>query len=119
MALSIFKSPTETPWDRFSHRMDRALDSASSAFKARHQRHLRLGSPVKMPGGDDDIIRVPIEVRGGPYEYAIAYLEAHSSDLEKSDSRRMDAIAREAAQAAEPYLDRRPEKPGEVVFRYP
>ena len=119
MALALFKSRQEAPWDRFSRGMDRALDSASSAFKRRHNRHLRLGSPVKLPGGDDDIIRVPIEVRGGPYEYAIAYVEARGSDLEKADTRRMDAIAREAAQAAEPYLDKRPEKPGEVVLHYP
>ena len=119
MALTIFKSKQEEPWDRFSHRMDRALDSASSAFKRRQNRYLRLGSPVKLPGGDSDIIRVPIEVRGGLHEYAIAYLEAPDGQLGKADARRMDVIAREAAQAAEPYLDRRPDKPGEVVFRYP
>jgi hypothetical protein len=119
MALAFFKSRQEEPWDRFSHRMDRALDSASSAFKTRHNRHLRLGSPVKLPGGDADIIRVPIEVRGGLHEYAIAYLETRGNELEKADTRRMDAIAREAAQAAEPYLDRRPDKPGDVVLRYP
>jgi hypothetical protein len=119
MALAFFKSPQEEPWDRFSHRMDRALDAASSTFKARHNRHLRLGSPVKLPGGESDVIRVPIEVRGGPYEYAIAYLETRGGELGKADGRRMDAIAREAAQAAAPYLDARPEKPGEVVFRYP
>jgi hypothetical protein len=119
MAPSLFKSPQEGPWDQFSHRMDRALDSASSIFKARHNRYLRLGSPVKLPGADADLIRTPIEVRGGPYEYAIAYLEASANQLEKSDTRRMDAIARDAAEAAEPYLEKRPDKPGDVVFRYP
>jgi hypothetical protein len=119
MALAFFKSKQEEPWDRFSHRMDRALDSAASVFRAHHNRDLHLGSPVKLPGAESDIIRAPIEVRGGPYEYAIAYLEVADSDLEKSDARRMDTIAREAAQAAEPYLDKRPDKPGDVLFRYP
>ena len=119
MALSFFKSPQEQSWDLFSHRMDRALGAASSTFRTRHGRHLALGSPVKLPGAEGDVIRMPIEVRGGPYEYAVAYVEARASDLKKGDARRLESIAREAAQAAEPYLDKRPDKPGEVVFHYP
>ena len=118
MALSIFKSRSEEPWDRFSHRMNRALETASAAFRQRHRRELRLGSPVKVSGTDADIIRAPIEVCGGTREYAIAYLEAKGLDG-KLDDRRLEAIARAAAEAAEPYAERPPDKPGDVVLTYP
>ncbi len=118
MALSIFKSPTEEPWDRFCQQMDRALRSASADFSRRHERSLRLGSPVKVPAGEEDAIRVPIEVRGGRREYAVAYLEAKRLDG-KLDRRRLDTIAREAAQAAEPYATEPPAKPGDVLLTYP
>jgi hypothetical protein len=118
MALSIFKSPNEEPWDRFSHRMNRALDSASVELKNRHQRRLQLGSPVKMPGEAADVIRVPIEMRGGTREYAVAYLDIN--DLRGNpDQRRLETIAREAVQAALPYAHTPPEKPGDVLLTYP
>ena len=62
MALSFFKSPNEEPWDRFSHRMNRALEAASVELKHKHQRRLQLGSPVKMPGDTADLIRVHQQV---------------------------------------------------------
>jgi hypothetical protein len=104
MALSIFKSASEAPWDRFSHRMDRALDAASVEFKSKHRRHLRLGSPVRLGGATSDIIRVPIEVHGGRHEYAIAYLEVKDLKDGSVDSRRLETIAMEAASAAQPYI---------------
>lgn len=118
MALSIFKSPQEEPWDRFSHRMNRTLDAASVELKGRHQRRLQLGSPVKMPADPVDLIRVPIEVRGGAREYAIAYLDI--SELRGTpDQRRLEAIAMDAAQAALPYVQAPPEKPGDLLYTYP
>jgi hypothetical protein len=118
MALSIFKSPQEEPWDRFSHRMNRSLDAASVELKGRHKRRLQLGSPVKMPSDPVDLIRVPIEVRGGPREYAIAYLEI--GDLRSNpDQRRLEAIAIDAARTALPYVQTPPEKPGAVLYTYP
>ena len=119
MALSIFKSKQEEPWDRFHQRMGRALESASGGFRRQRGRYLYLGSPVKLGTAEGDIIRAPIEVRGGTDEYAIAYVHARAAELGKADARRMETIAREAAQAAEPHLEQRPEKPGEVVFSYP
>jgi hypothetical protein len=117
MALSIFKSPVEEPWDRFSTKVNRALESASLELRARYQRHLRLGSPVKISEDQGDMIRVPIEVRGGTRQYAVAYLEVHNL-RGQPDERRIEAIARDAALAALPYAQTPPEKPGDVVFRY-
>lgn len=117
MALPFLKSKTEASWERFATGMNRALHAASVELRGKHQRHLQLGSPVRIGGETADIIRAPIEVRGGRHEYAIAYLEATSID--KTDGRRQGAIAREAADAAMPYAERAPEKPGAVVFRYP
>lgn len=118
MAFSIFKSPNEEPWDRFSHRMRRALDAASVEFRDRHQRHLALGSPVKVAADGGDLIRVPIEVRGGPSQYAIAYLHVTRMDA-KDDNRRMEAVAQEAVRAAEPYAAEPPAKPGQLMISYP
>lgn len=118
MALSLFKSPTEEPWDRFSNRMNRALRAAAGDFSRRHNRSIGLGSPVRVAEPDGDVIRAPIEVRGGPREYAVAYL--HVKDLGgKPDPRRIDAIARAAVQAAEPYAETPPAKPGETMLTYP
>lgn len=117
MALSFFKSPDEEPWDRFSHRMNGALDAASAELKSRHQRRLQLGSAVKMPGEATDVIRVPIEVRGGAHEYAIAYLDV--TEARAADQRRLEAIAADAVQAALPYAQAPPAKPGAVHFTYP
>jgi len=118
MALSIFKSRDEEPWDRFCQRMDRALQAASADYRRRHQRSLMLGSPVKVAGEGGDLIRAPIEVRGGRREYAFAYLQAKLADG-KLDQRRLDAIARDAARAAEPYATEPPAKPGDVLLTYP
>ena len=118
MALSIFKSPDEEPWDRFCRKMDGALQAASADFSRRHERWLRLGSPVKVSDEGGDVIRAPIEVRGGRREYAIAYLHVKEGDG-KVDPRRLEAIAREAAQTAEPYATEPPAKPGEVLLTYP
>lgn len=118
MALSFFKSPNEEPWDRFSHRMNRALEAASVELKQKHQRRLQLGSPVKMPGDTADLIRVPIEVRGGAPEYAIAYLEIDELGG-RADQRKLETIAMDAVQAALPYAQAPPEKPGDILFRYP
>ena len=117
MALSFFKSPNEEPWDRFSHRMNRALEAASVELKQKHQRRLQLGSAVKMPGDAADVIRVPIEVRGGAHQYAIGYLDI--DELRKPDQRRLEAIAMDAMQAALPYAQTPPANPGSVLFRYP
>lgn len=118
MALSIFKSSTEEPWDRFCHTMGRALDAASAEFRGRHNRRLALGSPVKVGEEGGDITRVPVEVRGGAREYAIAYLHVKSL-AGKSDARRMAAVAQEAVRAAEPYAAEPPAKPGRLVITYP
>jgi hypothetical protein len=118
MALSFFKSPNEEPWDRFSHRMNRALEAASVELKQKHQRRLQLGSAVKMPGDTADVIRVPIEVRGGAHQYAIGYLDI--DELRgRTDQRRLEAIAMDAAQAALPYAQTPPANPGSILFRYP
>lgn len=118
MALSLFKSANETPWDRFSHAMDHALTGASGEFRRQHHRRLALGSPVRIAEAGGDVVRLPIEVRGGVREYAIAYL--HVVDVrEKPNSARLQEIARDAVQAAEPFAESPPAKPGETVLRYP
>ncbi|MGE0538641.1 MAG: hypothetical protein AB7R89_00475 [Dehalococcoidia bacterium] len=118
MALSFFKSPNEEPWDQFSHRMNRALEAASVELKQKHQRRLQLGSPVKMPGDPADVVRVPIEVRGGAHQYAIAYLDIDALGG-RTDQRKLEAIAMDAVQAALPYAQTPPAKPGSILFRYP
>ena len=118
MALSIFKSPDEEPWDRFSHQMNRALASASGDFQRRYNRTVRLGSPVKVAEAGGDVIRVPVEVRGGAREYSVAYL--HVKEIPKRlDGSRIQAIARDAVKAAEPFGETPPAKPGETVLTYP
>ena len=118
MALSIFKSPDEEPWDRFCNRMERALAAASGEFRRRHDRQIALGSPVKLAEAGEDVIRAPIEVRGGPREYSVAYL--HVKNVEgRLDERRLASIAQEAVRAAEPYAEAPPEKPGQTVLTYP
>src|SRR5215213_9630929 len=118
MAFSFLKSPTEEPWDRFARRMNRALDSASVELKGKHQRYLRLGSPVKLGDDAGDIVRAPIEVRGGNHEYAIAYLQI-ADVAHRPTQRRLEAIAFDAAQAAMPYAAAAPDKPADVLFSYP
>ena len=118
MALSLFKSPQEEPWERFSRAMDRALKSASADFSRRFNRTVRLGSPVKLAEAGADVIRVPVEVRGGPRQYAVAHI--HIKDIDKKpDGGRIQALAREAVRAAEPYGEAPPAKPGETVLTYP
>lgn len=118
VAHALFKSISETPWDVFSQAMSKALASAGADFARRHDRTLGLGSPVKLSEAGGDIIRLPIEVRGGRREYAIAYL--HIKGVErKPDAARVRALAEEAVRIAEPYALTPPEKPGQVVLNYP
>jgi hypothetical protein len=117
VALSIFKAKAEEPWDRFSHAMNRALDAASVELRNRHGRQLRLGSPVLMSDATGDLIRAPVELRGGQREFSVLYLEIR--DPGKTDGRRMEAIARQAVEAAQPYVETPPDKPGAIVVSYP
>jgi outer membrane lipopolysaccharide assembly protein LptE/RlpB len=117
VALSFFKAKAEEPWDRFSRTMNRALDAASVEIRNRHGRRLRLGSPVLMSDTAGDLIRTPVELRGGQHEFSVLYLEIR--DLANQDSRRIDAIARQAVEAAQPYVETPPEKPGALVVSYP
>lgn len=118
MAFAFLKSPNETPWDRFSHRMDGALHAASTELRTRYQRRLQLGSPVKLGTEQGDVVRVPIEVHGGPRAFAIAYLTV-SDVSERPDQRRLERIAMDAAAAALPYAESAPAKPGDVLYTYP
>lgn len=120
MALLFFKSQSEAPWDRFHQEMNRFLASAAAPFAQRHDRRLRLGSPVRVaePGGD--VIRLPVEVVGGTREYSIAYLVVKAGDLNgKLNAARLRAIAEELVSAAEPYAETAPSHPGATIVRYP
>ncbi len=118
MAFSFLKSPSEEPWDRFSHAVGRALADASGEFSRQYNRRIALGSPVKISEAHDDVIRVPIEVRGGAPEYAIAYL--HAKDIGgRLNHERIRRIAGEAVSTAEPYATTPPREPGETVITYP
>jgi hypothetical protein len=120
MALSFFKSATEAPWDQFSRAMGQALAAASEEFSRQHDRQIALGSPVKIAEPGADIIRVPIEVRGGTPQYAIAYLHAKDTDIRgRLDHERIRRIAGEAVAAAAPYATTPPRVPGETVLTYP
>lgn len=118
MAPSFLKSKSETPWDRFSHAMNRALQSAGAEFARRHERGLALGSPVKIAEAGGDTIRVPIEVKGGPREYAVAYLHVRDA-ASAPDAAKLRTLAQEAARIAEPFGATPPEKPGQAVLSYP
>lgn len=118
MALKWFKSPGETPWDRFSSAFGKALRDASGEFRRAHGREVQLGSPVRMSDMPDNTVRAPIEVRGGPRSYSVAYL--YIKELrEDMDLRGVKAVAEAAVRAAEPYGDTPPEKPGMVDLHYP
>jgi hypothetical protein len=118
MALSLFKSPTEEPWERFSQAIARALADASGDFERRYDRRIALGSPVKISEAGGDMIRVPIEVRGGTPEYAVAYLHAKGINGWLNHDR-IRRIAEEAVAAAAPYGTTPPRVPGETVITYP
>jgi hypothetical protein len=118
MALSIFKSTDEVPWDRFSNRLARILRSESGGFTRRHHRTVALGSPVKITEAGSDLIRIPLEVRGGPREYAIAYLHVRHMD-NKLDERRLQSIVEEAIRAADAHPASPPADPGALVLTYP
>lgn len=118
MAFAFLKSPNETPWDRFSHRMSDALTAASVELRTKHKRRLALGSPVKLGTDQGDLVRVPIIVSGGAREYAIAYLTVANLS-ERPDHRRLERIAMEAVVAALPYVNSAPAKPGDVLYTYP
>ena len=118
MAGNPFKSATETPWDSFTKEMNRTLRSVSHDLLLRHNRRIALGSPVKLAEADGDVVRMPVEVRGGPREYSVAFL--HVQDVgKKPDARRMQAIAREIVSIAEPYITTPPAKPNQAVVTYP
>lgn len=118
MALPFFKSRTEETWDRFSHAMNSALADASAQFIRDHNRRIALGSPVKVAEDGGDIIRVPIEVRGGVPQYAVAYLIV--KDINRPLNReRIRQIAEEAVRIAEPYATTPPKEPGAAVLTYP
>jgi hypothetical protein len=117
---SIFTSPQETPWDRFSKQMNTALRSASAQFAMKTKRRIALGSPVKISEAGGDLIRVPIEMKGGNREFSVAYLHVKSPEIDGVlNNGRLNDIARAAVQASEPYVDRMPDKPIDVVLTYP
>jgi hypothetical protein len=117
VAPSFFKSVQEEPWDKFSHRLDRAIQSASGEFRRVHNRRVALGSPVRVTEGGADLIRLPVEVRGGTPEYAVAYINIQ--DVNRVDERRVQEVANEAVRQAAAHPDTPPPKPGDVQLSYP
>jgi hypothetical protein len=118
MAPPFFKSKTETPWDNFTHAMNRALRSVGHDFLLRHNRRITLGSPVLMAETEARTVRIPVEVRGGPRQYSVAFLNVRDVD-KKPNSRRIQELARELVRIAEPYATTPPAKPNQVVLTYP
>lgn len=118
MAGNPFKSATETPWESFTKEMNRTLRSVSHDLLSRHNRRITLGSPVKLSGTEGDVVRMPVEVRGGPREYSVAFLHVNGVNR-KLDSHRMQAIAREIVSIAEPFITTPPAKPNQAVITYP
>jgi|GEM_PF-2138552 len=118
MAPPIFKSNDELPWDRFTAYFSRLLRSESGDFTRRHQRTVALGSAVKITDAGSDTIRVPVEVRGGTREYAVAYLHIrHLAD--KLDRARLQSLVEEAVRVADAHPTTPPRIPGDVVLTYP
>src|SRR5687767_14054868 len=118
MAFSFFKSSTEEPWDRFSRAMGRALDDAAGEFNRQYDRRIVLGSPVKISEPRADIIRVPVVVRGGTAEFAVACL--HATEIGgKLDYERIRRIVDEAVAVAATHGTTPPRTPGQTVITYP
>ncbi len=113
------KSDAEVPWDSFVRAMNPVLKRAGRGFRLRHQRSLALGSPVRVNTPAGDVIRFPIEVRGGEREYAVATVMVRGELKRFYDETRLEDIAREVAAEAEKYPLTPPVKPGDLVLHYP
>jgi hypothetical protein len=113
------KSDVEIPWDSFVRSMEPILKRVSRGFRQRHHRTLALGSPARVSTDRGDVIRLPIEVRGGEREYAVATVLITSELKRFYDETRLEQIAREAVAAAEEHPTEPPAKPGRLVLEYP
>lgn len=117
--MSIFKSEQEEPWQRFEKTMGPVLDKASRRFRGQYGRTLAMGGATRLATAEGDVIRFPIEVRGGDREYAVATVLLSGSARRFYDKGRLEQIARAAVQAAEQYHLEPPAKPGDLVLTYP
>ncbi len=113
------KSDAEVPWDSFVRAMDPVLQRAARGFRIRHKRALALGSPARVSTPAGDVIRFPIEVRGGEREYAVATVFVKGELKRFYDETRLEQIAREAVEEAEKHPLTPPAKPGSLVLNYP
>jgi hypothetical protein len=113
------KSDAETPWDSFVHTMDPVLKRVARGFRQRYGRTLALGSAVRVNTDSGEVIRIPIEVRGGEREYAVATVVINGALKRHYDEGRLEAIAKAALAAAEEHPTAPPPKPGGLVLRYP
>lgn len=113
------KSDVEIPWDSFVRAMEPVLRRVSRGFRHRYRRTLALGSPARVGTDRGEAIRVPIEVRGGDREYAVATLYINGGLKRFYDENRLEQIAQEAVAAAQQHPTEPPPKPGQLVLTYP
>jgi hypothetical protein len=113
------KSDVEIPWDSFTRTFRPVLKRASRGFRQRYGRTLDVGSPVRVAAERADLIRVPIEVRGGEREYAVATLLISGGLKVHYDEHLLEQIAKAALAAAEAHPTEPPPNPGALVLAYP
>ena len=113
------KSDVEIPWDSFVKAMEPTLRRVSRPLRQRYNRTLGLGSPTRVNSERGDAIRVPIEVRGGDREYAVATLYINGDLKRFYDDGRLNQIARDALTVAMEHPTEPPAKPGQLVLNYP
>lgn len=113
------KSDVETPWDSFVTTMNPVLKRVSRGLRQRYNRTLALGSAARVDTNGGEVIRIPIEVRGGEREYAVATLLITTALKRHYDVGRLEDIAKAALAAAEEYPTEPPAKPGQLVLSYP
>lgn len=113
------KSDVEIPWDSFVRSMEPVLNRLSRGLRQRYDRTLALGSPARVNTDRGDVIRFPIEVRGGEREYSVATVYINNELKRFYDEGRLEQIARQALQVAEQYPVNPPPKPGQLVLNYP
>lgn len=113
------KSDVEIPWDSFVRTFDPVLKRVSRRFRQRYGRTLAMGAATRTYTDQGEVVRFPIEVRGGETEYAVATVLVTGALKRHYDETRIEQIAREAAAEAERYPTSPPPKPGRLVLTYP
>lgn len=113
------KSDVEIPWDSFVRTMEPVLRRSSRGFRQRYGRTIALGSPARVATEKGDIIRIPIEVRGGEREYAVATVLITGELKRFYDEHRLEEIAKAVVAAAEQHATEPPARPGSLVLNYP